>query len=98
MNETWIPEKCNILFEDKEKVGAILYYNWNTKNKPSSKVVYWENKERYKEMTLDFCSEVYEKDKIENYWKEVLRLNESKKLTLDTLCDAIEDILFKDMN
>jgi hypothetical protein len=98
MEEPWIPERCDIMFDEERKAGAILYYLWDKKNRPSSKVVYWENKERYKLMTLDFRSEVYGKDKIESYWKEILKLNKDNKLTLDSLSDTIDNILFKNMN
>jgi hypothetical protein len=89
MDESWMPEKCNIIFDDEEKVTIILSYNWSSENKPSSMFIYWGN-EKYKEAIWNFHSERYGKDKIEDYWKEILKLDKDKKLTLDTLCNTIE--------
>jgi hypothetical protein len=45
-------------------------------------------------MTIDFTSEIYGKDKIEQYWKEILELDKNKILKIDTLCDTIDSVLF----
>jgi hypothetical protein len=90
MEELWMPEKHNIMFEDIEKVTIILSYNWSSENKPSSMFIYWGN-ERYREAIWNFHSNTFGKDKVEKYWKEVLELDKNKKLTLDSLCDTIEN-------
>jgi hypothetical protein len=90
MEEPWMPEKHNIMFEDDEKVAIILSYNWSSENKPSSMFIYWGN-EKYREVIWDFHSNKFGKDKIETYWKNILELDKNKKLTLDTLCDSIEN-------
>jgi len=90
MIKPWIPKKSNIMFDDEEGVGIHLSYNWSSENKPSAMFIYWGN-EKYKETMMSFGSEQYGKDKIEKYWKEILELEINKKLTLDTLCDIIEN-------
>lgn len=90
MTEPWLPEKRSINFDDEHGVGIILSYNWHPDNKSSSMFIYWGN-EKYKEMMMNFSSERHGREKIEKYWKKILELDENKKLTLDTLCDTIEN-------
>ncbi len=90
MEKPYITKKGSIHFDDKEGVGIILSYNVSLENKPSTMFIYWGN-DKYKEAIWNFRAEKFGKDKIEKYWKEVLELENNKKLTLDTLCDTIEN-------
>ena len=89
MEEAWIPQKSSLSFDDDEGVGIILSYNWSAEHKPSSMFIYWGN-EKYREQLWNFTTEKFGKEKVENYWKNILKLDKNKKLNLDSLCDNIE--------
>ncbi len=84
-----MPEKANILFRDDKNVPIILSYEWSPEGKPSAMFVYFGNK-KYKEWLWTFSAERYGRDKIEEYWRNILELDKNKKLTLDTLCNTTE--------
>jgi hypothetical protein len=98
MEELTAEDKCKLIYENNDKIGALLFYHTDKKNQPFSKISYWEYDKDFKKMTLYFDSQVYGKDKIEQYWKEILELDKNKKLNMNTLSDAIDNFLFKDFN
>jgi hypothetical protein len=82
------PERSSILFFADE-LEILLAYNWSPADKPYSTFLYWANRDP-RECLWNFKSEEYGRDRIENYWKEVLKLNEEKELNLDKLYKTIE--------
>jgi len=98
MEELTIDKKCKLIYAEDKKSGALLFYHSNKENQPSSKVSYWEYHKEFRKMTIDFDSQIYGEERIENYWEKILELDKDKKLNLDTLCDTIDNILFKDLN
>jgi hypothetical protein len=82
------PEKSTILFFAGE-LEVMLAYNWSPQDKPYSTFLYWANKDS-RECLWNFKTEEYGKEKIENYWKEVLKLNNEKELNLETLYQTME--------
>ena len=90
MDAPWIPEKSNILFRDGKNVPIILAYEWSPEGKPSAMFVYFGNKE-YKELLWTFSAERYGRERVEKYWSRILELDKNKILTLDSLCNTIEN-------
>jgi hypothetical protein len=83
------PEKSSITFFVDE-LQVMLAYNWSPSNRPYSTFLYCGNKDA-RECLWNFNSDEYGKDRVENYWKEVLKLNSEKELNLDTLYKTIEN-------
>ncbi len=88
------PEKTNIIFNDEDNVPVILSYNFCGGEDPSTMFIYWGNK-KYKEELWTFTTQRFGKDKVEKYWKNILKLEKNKKLNLDSLCDEIESTFMK---
>jgi hypothetical protein len=98
MIELKVNQKCKLIYAENRKSGALLFYRHNKGDKPFSTIEYWEYDKDYRKMELDFKTDIYGKERIENYWKEILQLDEKQKLTLDTLSDTIDNVLFKGMD
>jgi hypothetical protein len=83
------PEKSSVTFFAEDGLQIYLAYNWSPQNRPYSTFLYWANKDP-RECLWNFKAEEYGKDRIENYWREVLKLNSEKELDLDTLYKTME--------
>jgi hypothetical protein len=100
MEELAIGDKCKLVYGKNNKdvhnsiYGALLFYNPDKNGGPSSTVWYWENGKVFKQTTIDFTHEMYGKEKIEQYWKEILELDKNKKLRINTLCNTIDEVFF----
>jgi len=100
VEELDVNKKCKLVYgrdikdSHNSTVGALLFYNSSHKDAPFATIFYWEYNKDFKKMTIDFTSEIYGKDKIEQYWKEILELDKNKILKIDTLCDTIDSVLF----
>ena len=71
MVESWQSRKRKINFRDNKGLEILLSYNLSLENKPSSKFVYWEKK-KYRKIIMNFRARLYEKNKTEKYWKQIL--------------------------
>jgi hypothetical protein len=96
MEELAIGNQCKLIYGKNNKIGALLFYNPNKKNGPLSTVSYWEYDKDFRKMNIEFDSQIYGTHKIEQYWKKILELDKDKKLTMNTLCDVIDEVFFKD--
>lgn len=94
MENLWKPEKTNITFFSEEGIQVILAYNWSPFDKPHSTILYWGNKDP-RQGLWDFKAEDYGKEKIENYWKEVLKLSKERKLNFENVYNTLERIFLE---
>jgi len=84
------PEKSSITFFSDDGLVVMLAYNSSQQEKPYSTFLYWGNKDA-RERLWKFEAENYSRERIENYWKDVLKLNSEKELNLDSLYKTIEN-------
>ncbi|MCX6751121.1 MAG: hypothetical protein NTZ83_06710, partial [Candidatus Pacearchaeota archaeon] len=92
--EIWRPEKFSVTFFSDDGLQVNLAYNWSL-DRPYSTFLYWGDKDS-RECLWNFNAEKYGRDKIESYWKQVLKLNSDRELNLDSLYKTIERIFLSE--